>query len=70
MKSLKNYHTKQLKKMLSLSYKFNGVYIPSGEVCGFESDEIRAELNTREHVPNKIEARRMRQEKARSRKNR
>ena len=70
MNLLKNYHTKQLKKMLNLSYKFDGLFWCESKGVIFDSDEIREELKTREHVPNKIEAKKIRQEKARLKKNR
>jgi hypothetical protein len=61
---LKELHTKELMKALkqARSGSYSPFY-PSGP--HFSVDDIKVELATREHVPNKAEAKAIRQAKAR-----
>ncbi len=65
-KELKELHTRQLMYYLKHSRACGNWYSPccSESSFGFTFDEIKEELNTREHIPNKREARKIRQEKA------
>ncbi len=59
--------TRLLLKWLDLTRRFGGWYSPcqkSERHYGFHADDIRAELATREHVPNKTEARERRRSAA------
>lgn len=68
-RELKKYHTKQLIKILNVARACGGYYSPYDDNSnGFTFDQIKDELATREHVPNKIEAKRIRQELARKKK--
>jgi hypothetical protein len=60
-------HTKVLLSYLKGARKCGGFWSPSGDSngFGFTTDELKKELATREHVPNKQEARHRRQERAR-----
>ncbi len=62
---LKNLSTRLLMKYREKAYACGSGYDPT-ENCGriIPIEKILAELNTREHIPNKIEARKIRQEKA------
>ena len=63
MINLKQFTTRCLLKMKSDAYRFDNHYDKPSQAIPIE--EIKAELGTREHVPNKIEARKIRQERAR-----
>jgi len=54
-------HTRQL---MGMRY---GVWVANGLTDAQMHAMVKAELSTREHVPNKIEARRIRQERAKRR---
>lgn len=61
---LKKAHTRQLMKWRDRSYACGGRYNPIGDGVGdFEvsTEQILAELNTREHVPSKKESQAIRQ---------
>jgi hypothetical protein len=45
-------------------------YEPYGVISNITLEQMRAELATREHVPNKVEAKKIRQEKAKAKRNR
>jgi hypothetical protein len=64
-------HTRQLLKMLRQSYKGNGRYWWTDSQYGpyVTDDEIKQELAKREHIPNKIESRKIRQQKAKAQRN-
>lgn len=66
------YDTRQLKKMLDIARACGGKYCFAGDAGGpgLTFDELKAELDTREHIPNKQEARLVRQQKARAKRNR
>lgn len=66
MQPLKEMHTRELLKLLDMTRKFNGRASLSDSSCGpfYYYDDIKTELNTREHIPNKAEAKKLRQQKA------
>lgn len=59
--------TRELMKIRDLCYKFGGAYSPCDSSCGpfIKLPDVLAELNRREHVPNKKEAEQLRRDKAR-----
>lgn len=59
-------HTKQLMGYLGMCRKFGGFYSPFDNANGVTIDQVKAELATREHVPNKHEAKAIRQAKAKN----
>lgn len=59
---LEDFYTKQLLDIMHVPWML-GYY-------GFTKEQIKVELATREHVPNKIEARKIRQAKAKAQRNR
>lgn len=66
LSDLKKYHTKVLLYMLNISRKCGGWY----SICGYgghgyTTEQLKIELATREHIPNKLESRRIRQRAAR-----
>lgn len=67
---LEQLHTRELLDYLNLARKFNGFYSPWGKYGGYSFEQIKTVLATREHIPNKAEARRARQEQARMKKHR
>lgn len=68
---LTQYHTRELLAMLNRSRKFNGSYcIGDGYLSCISADEIKAELATREHIPNNAEAKKIRQQKQKEKKQR
>lgn len=77
IENLETLHTKQLLKLLN-SVRANHDrlitrYIELGQemrLCEDRLHEIRSVLRTREHIPNKQEAKVIRQEKMKSKKNR
>jgi hypothetical protein len=70
MKALKDRHTRELLRMLNDARPsgFYWVDYPSGPKYSVE--DIKAELATREHIPNKAEAKKIRQQKAKEKRNR
>ena len=62
---LKRCHTRVLMKYRDKCYKLNGYYdiLENNSACVVTEDQIRAELATREHVPNKKEAKALRKER-------
>lgn len=74
---LKTLHTKELLDLLQSARECNGAYNPfydDGYALEgskwYTIDEIKSELSTREHIPNKAEAKRIRQEKHKQKQNR
>lgn len=68
---LKKTHTKVLKQYLDGARKCGGWWSPCGDGSssfGFTFDEIKAELDTRPHIPNKKESKELRQAKAKAKK--
>jgi hypothetical protein len=69
-KSIGEYHTKQLMKMLKSVRAINSNEFREwgergeGAAIPFTYEELKAELATREHIPNKKEAKKLRQERA------
>lgn len=57
---LKGYHTKHLLLYLNHSRACGGWYSPWDGDDGFSTDELKAELATRPHVPNKVEGKALR----------
>ena len=62
-------HTRELLDYLKQSRKYNGSYSANG-VHYHSTEEIKAVLATREHIPNKVERKQARQEQARAKKHR
>lgn len=64
---LKRCHPRVLMQYRDKCCKFNGYYDVLGDnsPCVVSIDLVKAELATREHVPNKLEAKMIRREKAR-----
>lgn len=69
--TLKDAHTRQLMKMRAYLLTGDIAHPGSGELTQLEMTadrfgykQVLAELATREHVPNKVEAKRIRQQKA------
>ena len=65
---LKGLHTRQLLAHLQKCRVFHGRYdVLENDYSGWEvtTEQVKAELATREHIPNKIEAKAIRQERAR-----
>ena len=60
--------TMQLLMLLQYTRKFGGWVSPWGNRDGFTAEEIKEILATREHIPNKKEAKKTRQEKAKIKK--
>lgn len=74
---LETLHTKQLLKLLETTRaqhnRLTDRYIELGQTLSLIEDkihEIKLILGTREHIPNKQEAKAIRQEKAKAKKNR
>lgn len=73
MTPLSRIHTRTLLQWRNACYGCGGAYDPSEGASGirypatYTLAEIKAELATREHVPNKREARILRQQKAKKR---
>lgn len=60
---IKQAHTRELLLWLDLTRSFGGWYSPcqkSERHFGYRAEDIKAELATREHIPNKVEARNLR----------
>ena len=69
MKGVIQLHTKVLLRYLDKARKCGGFYSPGYKGGhGYSMEMLKAELATREHVPNKVEAKKIRQEKAKGRK--
>ena len=68
--SLDRLSTRELMEYLQWCRKFNGWYSPWDGVGGYTTAEVKAVLATREHIPNKAEARVKRQALARAKKHR
>ena len=72
MKQLNEIPTRDLMLMLANSRVHNGKYCPyypnTGELV--TTEEIKRELATREHIPNKKESMKIRQDAAKAKKNR
>jgi hypothetical protein len=66
--NLKKVETRKLMQYLSIA-RIHG-YFEVGNFPDVSIDELKAELATREHIPNKQEARKIRQEKAFAKKHR
>lgn len=68
---LENASTRELMKCLDFCHKFKGQYGPSDSAYGpfMTLDEVKTELAKREHIPNKVEAKKVRQEKAKQKRN-
>ncbi len=66
--NLKKIHTKTLLKWQKKARTCGGSYDPTGNhETAITIDDIKAELDTREHIPNKKEAKHIRQLSARQR---
>jgi len=65
---IENMPTRQLLEYLRRARKFGGWYSPHGANArfGYGIRQLKTELATREHVPNKLEARAKRQAVART----
>ena len=63
---VENLSTRQLMSLLRRTYRTNGWYSPidGNSPFGYTTEEIKAELATREHVPNKAEGRALRRQAA------
>lgn len=68
--SLKNKHTRELLKLLEQTRPCCGITRLERLCVGYTAAEIKAELTTREHIPNKQEAKLVRQKQAKEKKNR
>lgn len=63
--------TRKLLVCRDMCYKFGGVYDPTGyDEIMMTLEEVKEELAKREHIPNKTEAKRIRQKNAKSKRNR
>lgn len=68
---LQSLHTKQLMNLRDQTYATDEAWeIVDGVFLKISREEILAELNTREHVPNKKEAKEIRRQKMKERQNR
>lgn len=70
MKALEELTTRELLNYLKRSRKFRGFYSPCDDGVGYSSEQIKKVLATREHLPNKAEAKKKRQAEAREKKHR
>lgn len=63
---VENLPTRLLLEYLNLARKFGGWYSPvdSHSDIGYTFDELKAEADKREHVPNKLEAKELRRRRA------
>jgi hypothetical protein len=61
---LNSLDTRELLMYLKYARKFGGRYSPWCHDEYYSTDEIKDELATREHIPNKQEAKKIRQERA------
>lgn len=71
-KTLKEAHTRILMSWLSKARACGGGYNPfdDNSEFGFSIGELKIELSKREHIPNKQEAKTIRQQKAKEKRNR
>lgn len=69
---LKSLHTKQLMQLRKEAYQYGHdvVFVNEQRDMPLTVEEINEELNTREHVPNKQEAKALRQQAAKEKRNR
>lgn len=67
---LKTLHTKQLMNLRKEAIAIGGYVWTAYETNEVTIEQIKAELATREHVPNKIEAKALRQQAAKEKRNR
>ena len=69
---LQGLHTRQLMNLRDECFRYghNGVYINSANDKWIELDEVNIVLSGREHIPNKAEAKTIRQQKAKAQRNR
>ena len=51
-------------KWRNFCYKFGGKYSPGEDSIYYNIDEVKNELDKREHIPNKLEAKKIRREMA------
>lgn len=65
IEKLKTIHTRKLLQMLRETYNYSWGWEWEKE---YTEEEIRAELSTREHIPNKTEGEHIRKERAKTRK--
>jgi hypothetical protein len=70
MEHLKSLHTWQLMYYLKRARRLNGLYRPWDGHRGYTVEQIKEVLATREHIPNKAERRKARQELAHRKKHR
>jgi hypothetical protein len=70
VKSLDDLTTRELLDYLRRSRKNGAFYSPYDNGVGYSSDQIKKVLATREHIPNKAEAKKERQDEAWSKKHR
>lgn len=61
---LENISTRKLMKWRNFCYKFGGKYSPGEDSIYYNIDEVKNELDKREHIPNKLEAKKIRREMA------
>ena len=69
---LESLHTKQLLKLLKEARGCYGYYTSEDELIsdyGYSMNDLKAILATREHIPNKLEAKRIRKEKLNDKRN-
>ena len=64
LKPLSEYSTRQLKQILDSARACGGSYQPYDYGPAYEFSDIKAEMDTREHIPNKKEAKALRREAA------
>lgn len=71
IKRLESMHTRKLIKLLRLTYKSGDIWWDryEAETYGFSTKEIKAVLQTREHIRNKLEGELFRKERAKTSKN-
>lgn len=70
MGSLKDKHTRELLALLQNTRASQGDEMLELHYVGYTSAEIKTELATREHIPNKQEAKALRQTKAKEKRSR
>ena len=69
---LNELHTRQLMKLRDECFRYghNGCWINSANTKWVDLDEVNQVLSGREHIPNKAEAKEIRQKKAHANRNR
>jgi len=70
MTNLTKVHTKKLLKYLEQARACGGSYTPNDWQTVYTVEELKKELATREHVPNKDECRKLRQQCAKEKRHR